>query len=120
MNDNRLLVVDDDEDTCANLSDILTDFGYSVDVAYRAWDGLDLLKQYPYRLALLDYKLPCMTGVELFQRMRQVDANVSGLLVTAFATRETESEAISAGLRHVVSKPLEMQDFLPLIEQSMA
>jgi two-component system, NtrC family, response regulator HydG len=120
MNDNRLLIVDDDEDTCSNLSDILTDLGYLVDVAYRALDGLDLLKQNPYRLALLDYKLPCMTGVELFQRMRQIDTNVAGLLVTAFASRETEREALSAGLRQVVSKPVEMSQFLPLIEQALA
>ncbi len=120
MNDNRLLIVDDDHDTCTNLFDILTDFGYAVDVAYRGWDGLDLLKLYPYRLALLDYKLPCMTGVELFQRMRQINGNLSGLLVTAFASRETENEAFSAGLQHVVSKPVEMREFLPLIEQAMA
>jgi DNA-binding response OmpR family regulator len=120
MNDNRLLIVDDDQDTCSNLSDILTDLGYAVDVAYRGRDGLDLLKQYPYRLALLDYKLPCMTGVELFQRMRQINAKVAGLLVTAFASRETEREALSAGLRHVVSKPVEMPKFLTLIEKVLA
>jgi len=120
MIDNRLLIVDDDKDTCTNLSDILTDCGYSVDVAYRGQEGLDLLKQYPYRLALLDYKLPCMTGVELFQRMRQIDEKVAGLLVTAFASGETEREALSAGLRQVVSKPVEMFTFLPLIEQALA
>lgn len=41
MHDNRLLIVDDNQDTCSNLSDILTDCGYSVDVAYRGSDGLD-------------------------------------------------------------------------------
>lgn len=120
MNDNRLLIVDDDQDTCSNLSDILTDCGYTVDVAYRGCDGLDLLTRYPYKLALLDYKLPCMTGVQLFQRMRQIDENIAGLLVTAFASRETESEAFSAGLRQVVSKPVEIRKFLALIEQTMA
>jgi CheY-like chemotaxis protein len=120
MNDNRLLIVDDDQDTCSNLSDILTDLGFAVDFAYRAQEALDLFKQHAYRLALLDYKLPCMTGVELFRRLRQIDGNVAGLLVTAFASRETEREALSAGLRHVVSKPVEMLKFLPLIEQALA
>ena len=120
MNDNRLLIVDDDRDTCSNLSDILTDLGYAVDVAYRGWDALDLIKDHHYRLALLDYRLPCMTGVQLFHRMRQIDENVAGLLVTGFASRETEKEALSAGLRDVVSKPVEMLKFLPLIEQTLA
>ena len=46
--------------------DILTDCGYEVDVAYRGEDSLDLVKQRLYRLALVDYKLPCMNGVQLF------------------------------------------------------
>lgn len=119
MNDNKLLLVDDDEDTCSNLSDILTDFGYDVDVAYRGWDALDLFKKYPYRLALLDYKLPCMTGVELFQRLRQIDENVQGVLVTAYASNETTAAALAAGIRHVVSKPVELSRMMPLIERAL-
>jgi len=120
MHDSRLLIVDDDRDTCANFSDILGDLGFTVDFACRGQDALDLVKQRAYRLTLLDYKLPCMTGVQLFQRMRQIDHKVAGLLVTAFASRETEMEALSAGLRHVVNKPVDMPKFLPLIEQALA
>ena len=115
MNDNRLLIVDDDEDTCSNLSDILTDFGYSVDVAYRGQDGLDLLKQYPYRLALLDYKLPLMTGVELFGRMRLLCHGIEGVLVTAFATAQTTNEASAAGMQQVVDKPVDVPRLVSLI-----
>lgn len=107
MNDYKLLMVDDNQDTCATLSDILADFDYAVDVSNRGWDALDLLKQRSYRLALLDFRLPCMTGVELFQRMRQVHGDIEGLLVTAFASAETEEAAKAAGLRHVVSKPVD-------------
>jgi two-component system nitrogen regulation response regulator GlnG len=120
MNDNRLLIVDDDKDTCSNLSDILGDLGYAVDVAYRGQEALDLFEHHDYGLALLDYKLPCMTGVQLFQKMRELRQGIRGLLVTAFASSETESEALSAGLRQVVSKPVEMSTFLPMIEQSLA
>jgi two-component system response regulator HydG len=120
MPDTRLLIVDDDQDTCANLSDILGDLGFAVDIAYRGQQALDLVKRRAYQLTLLDYKLPCMTGVELFQRIRQIDNRVAGLLVTAFASRETEAEALSAGLRHVVNKPVDMPKFLPLIEQALA
>lgn len=119
MNDNRLLIVDDDRDTCVNLSDILSDLGFVVDFACRAQDALDLFKQHAYRLTLLDYKLPSMTGVELFKRMRKLDGNIAGLLVTGFASSEAESEALSAGLRRVVSKPVEMLTFLPLVEQAL-
>ncbi|MGE5191333.1 MAG: response regulator [Deltaproteobacteria bacterium] len=120
MNDNKLLVVDDDIDTCANLSDILTEFGYDVDVAYRGNDALDLLKQHPYRMALLDYRLPCMTGVELFRQMRQIRGDISGLLVTGYASPETTEAALAAGLRQVLSKPVDVPILVPLIEDGVA
>ena len=115
-----LLLVDDDKDTCANLSDILTDLGYSVDVAYRGQDALDLFKQHPYRLVLLDFKLPCMTGIDLFQRLRQIRGDVEGLLVTGFASSETDGQAKFAGMRQVISKPVDFPTLMPWIEQAFA
>ena len=46
--------------------------------------------------------------------------NDNRLLVTGFASVETEKEAVSAGLQQVVSKPVEMSRFLPLIEKVIA
>jgi len=119
MHDNRLLIVDDDQDTCSNLSDILADCGYSADVAYRGQDGLDLLKQFPYRLAVLDFKLPGMTGVELFARMRQIHQGIAGLLVTAFSSVKTSKEALAAGLQQVIDKPVDVPRLLLLIQQAL-
>ncbi len=120
MNDNKLLVVDDDKDTCANLSDILTEFGYHVDVAHEGKGALDLLQKQDYGVALLDYKLPCMTGVELFQRMRQIRGSIKGLLVTGYASDETKEAALAAGLRRVLSKPVDVPTLVPLIEEAVA
>lgn len=120
MNANSVLLVDDDKDICANLSDILTDLGYTVDVAHEGKQALDLFSRKPYRLALLDYKLPDMTGVELFQRMRQIRDKINGLLVTGYASDETAEWAISAGLRHVVHKPIDVPRLMPLIEEVFA
>lgn len=120
MRDKKLLIVDDDEDTCATLSDILTDLGYQVTVSYRGCDALDLLKQQPYPLALLDYKLPGMTGVELFQRMRDISGDIEGLLVTAFVSTETEEKAEDVGLRCVIRKPVDVPRLLASIDAAFA
>ena len=120
VNNKNILIVDDDKDTCSNLSDILTDCGYSVDVAYEGQEALELFKRHPYRLALLDYCLPDINGVALFRQMRQIRDSIEGLLVTGFASSETEQEAVSVGLRRVVNKPVEMPKFLPLVEQAVA
>ena len=116
MNDARVLLVDDDQDTCANLSDILSDFGYEVDVAHAGEQALGLFAERPYRLALLDYKLPDTNGVRLFERMRRIRDDVEGLLVTGYASDETASEARAAGLQHVVHKPVDIPKLIPLIQ----
>ncbi len=61
-----------------------------------------------------------MTGIELFERMRQVRGDVEGLLVTAFASNDTDGRAKSAGLRQVISKPVDFPTLMPWIERAFA
>lgn len=118
MSQAKLLVVDDDEDTCSTLADILGELGYSTDVSARAWAAIDLLKQHKYDLVLLDFKLPCMTGVELFRKIQEIYGDVKGLLITAYASPETEEAAHNAGLQHVLRKPVDVPRLISMIEQA--
>src|ERR1017187_8416339 len=57
-----ILVVDDEVDTCRNLSDILTDLGYHVEVAHNGMSALEIVQK-PFDVALLDFKMPGMDGL---------------------------------------------------------
>src|SRR5450755_2500750 len=61
--DASILVVDDEEDTCRNLSDILTDLGYHVDTAHDGPAALEMVRHKRYDVALLDLKMPGMDGL---------------------------------------------------------
>ena len=67
-----ILVVDDDEDICSNLADILTDLGYRVDVAHDGVRRLELVRQRPYDVALLDLKMPGMDGLTLYREIKKL------------------------------------------------
>jgi CheY-like chemotaxis protein len=112
-----ILLVDDDQDTCASLSDIISDLGYQVDVAYDGPGALELSRRHPYGLALLDFKLPGMDGVELYGHLKQVRADTVGVLVTVFAAQGTFQAAIGAGIRRVLPKPVDFGVLLPLIQE---
>src|SRR5574337_855980 len=99
----RLLVVDDEVDTCANLSDILTDLGYQVDVAYDGLSALELVKQHAYDVALLDLKMPGMDGLELYRRLKQLQSGTVAIVVTAYASSSTANAALAAGAWKIVS-----------------
>jgi CheY-like chemotaxis protein len=112
-----ILLVDDDHDTCASLSDVISDLGYHVGVAHDGPSALELSRRHAYGLAVLDYRMPGMDGVELYGHLRQVRADTVGVLVTGFAADDTVRAASRAGIRQVLPKPVDLGRLLPLIEE---
>jgi two-component system, NtrC family, response regulator HydG len=112
-----ILLVDDDRDTCATMADIIDDLGYQVEVAHDGPAALELASQKAFGLALLDYKMPGMNGVEVYRRLRRLRTETAGILVTAFAGKKTIDDASEAGLRSVFPKPVDFDRLLPLIEE---
>jgi DNA-binding response OmpR family regulator len=114
-----ILVVDDEPDTCANLSDILTDLGFHVDVACDGESALELVRQRPYDVALLDLKMPGMDGLELYRRIKQLRAGTVAMIVTAYASDTTAQAALDAGAWRIVPKPVDFQKLLNLVEEAV-
>jgi CheY-like chemotaxis protein len=117
--DPRILVVDDDPDICRNLSDILTDLGYLVDLAHDGPSALELVRRRPYDVALLDLKMPGMDGLTLYRKIKQQRAATVALLVTAYAGPATANEALSAGAWKVVPKPVDFPALLGLVDEAL-
>jgi CheY-like chemotaxis protein len=111
-----ILLVDDDQDRCASLSDIISDLGYRVDAAYDGPAALELSRRQPHGLALLDYKMPGMDGVELDGHLRPVQADGVGVQVTGYAAEDTVEAAARAGIRRVLPRPVDFARLIPLIE----
>jgi CheY-like chemotaxis protein len=114
-----ILVVDDDVDTCRNLSDILTDLGYRVDTAHDGPGALALVRQHTYDIALLDLKMPGMSGLELYREIKQLQSGTVALVVTAYASSTTAEEALTAGAWQVLSKPVDFPRLLGLVQEAL-
>ncbi len=114
-----ILVVDDEPDICANLSDIFTDLGFHVDVACDGPSALKLVRQRPYDVALLDLRMPGMDGLELYRRIKELRSETVAMIVTAYASDTTARAALDAGAWRVVPKPVNPQALLQMIEEAM-
>jgi DNA-binding response OmpR family regulator len=114
-----ILVVDDDVDTCHNLSDILTDLGYHVDIAHDGLAALELVRRRPYDIALLDLKMPGMDGLTLYRELRKVRSETVAIVVSAFAARSTTAEALAAGAWQVLPKPVDFPLLLSLLTEAL-
>ena len=88
-------------------------------VSMRGLDGLDAVRRQPPDLILLDMHLPDIDGLELLRRLRSdaVTAGVPVLVVSADATPQRIDEALAAGARQYLSKPLNLQGFLSLVDE---
>jgi DNA-binding response OmpR family regulator len=115
----QILIVDDEVDACENLSDILTDMGYAVDIAHDGPSALKLVKDKTYDVALLDLKMPGMDGLELYKRLKAVSAGTVAIVVTAFAASKTAQAALDAGVAEVIAKPVDLQKLLRRVEESL-
>lgn len=67
-----MMVVDDDTDTCLNLSDILTDLGYRVEIFNTGQAAIERARTTCFDIALLDLMLGGMYGVTLFRTLRSL------------------------------------------------
>jgi DNA-binding response OmpR family regulator len=115
----KILLVDDDVDICRNLSDILTDLGYDVDFAHDGPSALELVRDRPYDVALLDLKMPGMDGLTLYREIKKERAGTVALLVTAFAGPATAEEALTAGAWKVVPKPVDFPKLLGYVDEAL-
>jgi DNA-binding response OmpR family regulator len=116
----RILIVDDEPDTCANLADILTDLGYDVDTARDGLSALQLVDQHVYDVALLDLRMPGMDGLELYRRIRRITSETVAVVVTAYASSDTAKSVLAAGACKILSKPLQIEKLLTIVSQAIA
>jgi DNA-binding NtrC family response regulator len=115
----KLLIVDDERDTCTNLADIFGDLGYDVRVAYDGPSALRLAERNSFDIALLDLKMPGMDGVELFKRLKDVSQGTAAIIITAYAASDTAREAMDAGAWGLMAKPVDVQALFRTIEEAL-
>lgn len=116
----NILVVDDDKDICHVLSKFLSKNNYSVSIANNGEKGLHLLRTGEYDLILCDYKLPDLTGIELLQKIKILNATVPVIMITAYSDVRTAVETFRYGANDYVTKPLYPDELLVSIKETLS
>jgi CheY-like chemotaxis protein len=115
-----ILVVDDDADTCRNMTDLFGDLGYGVDCAEGGGSALEKAQHHRYDLGLLDLRMPGMDGLTLCRHLKRLRPDMVAIIVTAFAASGLDQDAHAAGARHVVTKPVDFARLLALVGEALA
>jgi two-component system response regulator PilR (NtrC family) len=104
----RVLVVDDERSMRELLAIVLKREGYEVLLADSGRAAVDLLEREAVDLLISDIKMPDLSGVEVLRAAKQVDPDVLGIMITAFASTETAVEAMRLGACDYLSKPFDV------------
>jgi CheY-like chemotaxis protein len=113
-----ILIVDDNADACEMAAKMIQCSGnYQVETACDGLTALELVQAHPFALAIIDYAMPGMNGVELFRRMRQIRPDIKGIFLTGFTTIDVVFPAIDAGILRVLAKPIDFDELMPVVEQ---
>lgn len=115
----KILVVDDNEEFCQNVTDILELKGYEVMSAYDGFKALELVKRDGFDLVLMDVRMPVMDGVETFKKMEEIAPDTPVIMVSAFAVEDLIREALRGGAFGSLSKPLDFDQLFKLIERAL-
>ncbi len=104
----RILVVDDERSMRELLAIVLRREGYEVLLAENGRTAVDLLEHEPVDLLISDIKMPDMSGVDVLRAAKQIDQDILGIMITAFASTETAVEAMRLGACDYLSKPFDI------------
>ena len=108
MNSNpSILVVDDEQVVRDSLSKWFREDGYHVSAAGSAAEALQQLQGRKWDILLLDIKMPGMDGMELQQRIKEIDSTATIIFITAHATVDTAVKALKEGAFDYVTKPID-------------
>lgn len=119
----RALIVDDEEDICLNIKDLMRDTGVEITYALRGSQAVQLVseandKGEDFHIVLLDWKMPGMDGLETARCIRAiVGEEVPILVLTSYNFDEIEDEAKDVGIDFFLPKPFFMSSFRRAIEQ---
>lgn len=126
----KILLIEDDEEMCEEISVILKDTGYDITYTNDGIKGYDLINNNFYNLLILDLKIPGMSGFDLLSNIKKKNSKMKVLIITARPNMKTDllkkqninmrnilkEEKILKRADKIMKKPFKIQDLLNTIK----
>ncbi|MFL5341631.1 MAG: sigma-54-dependent transcriptional regulator, partial [Gemmataceae bacterium] len=106
----RVLFVDDEVPLQELLRAELSRLGHEVTVCANGKAALKVLEKSTFDAAILDLKMPGMSGIELLQHLKQIAPDTEAVIQTGFSTQETAIEALRLGAFDYITKPCRLAE----------
>lgn len=112
----RVLIVDDEQDFCDSMTDILIAKGYDARAVDSGAKALEKIREMHFDVVLMDIKMPVMNGVEAYKQIKKISHKTVVIMMTAFSVDSLIKEAIHEGAFGCLRKPLDIDKMIEQIE----
>jgi DNA-binding response OmpR family regulator len=123
--DNKILLVDDEQDITTVFTMGLEHNGFEVNAFNDPLQALSGFKSGSYNLVLLDYRMPAMNGFELYREIRKIDKKVKVCFITAFEVYHEDLEIsgykreVEVDLKCFIQKPIHIDKLVKRIKEEL-
>jgi two-component system sensor histidine kinase/response regulator len=114
-----ILVIDDEEAMRDSCSQVLNKDGYMTETAEDGHSGLRKIREVKPDLVLIDLKMPGMGGMELLEKIGQIDPDIVSIVITGYATIESAVEAMKLNAYDFLPKPFTPDQLRIVIERGL-
>ena len=113
---NRVLIVDDEALVRESLNDLLEHLGYNVIQAENGMEALTILEKNPdIQLAIVDFAMPQMSGIQTIRAIRKINPNIRIILSSGFADQE-RAVTPNSGIQAFLQKPVQLESLAETLE----
>jgi len=117
----RILTVDDEPLICRQIARILTKYGHEVHQFYSGQDALEAMHKMEFDLALVDYHLPVMDGLEILHHLRERQPGCVRILVTGMLDLDLAVQAVNRGeVARFVEKPFKHDRLIGAVDDALS
>lgn len=92
---------------------------YTVHVAERGGQAIELLSKFPVDLVTLDLKMPGFSGINVLEKIKQYDPDIEAIIITGYGSLDTAIEGLRLGAFDYISKPFDVNHILALVKRGL-
>ena len=113
----KVLVVDDDPSVCKTVGLLLEDHGYRPRTYTEADKALEAADEESCQIALVDLRMPKVDGVEVVERLKEIDPRMSIIVMTAYPDLDSATETMRRGATDYISKPFNQDELIAAVDR---
>lgn len=114
----KVLLADDEEDFVSTLAERLGLRGLEVRTAYRGEDALSLLTEEDFQVAVIDYMMPDLSGLEVLKKAKEKNPSLQVIILTGRGSTREGIEGMQLGAFDYLMKPVDIESLIGRIRSA--